>query len=393
MTVPLFSIVMPAYGHEGFVAEAVRSVLGQTCTDLELIVIDDASPDGTWEVVNGFEDPRIVRRRHETNQGAPATLNEAIGMSRGRYVCIINSDDVYHPRRLEAVLGVLEQGAELVGTDIELIDEHSQVIRDKSHWWIEWVDAMKETFAATGDLVTTLLTGNCFLTTSNFCVNRRLLERIGRFNNYRYVHDYEFILRVLADTPEGVRYLADQALLSYRLHGSNTIREDALQANRETFTVLARWLPSFVRGVDRGRIGGLGRHLQKIEGYIEMEIKRASAQELQALREEARARRQLAERRIQDLQSQLTADRERLRNRDVQLERRDAEIARLGADRAGALATVSRLEATVSRLEAALAEKERVISSLYASYSLRVGMAVLYPANVMRRWLTRRASP
>ncbi|MFZ3174895.1 MAG: glycosyltransferase family A protein, partial [Thiobacillus sp.] len=90
-TSPLVSVLMPAYKHAPYVRAAVESVLGQTYGNLELIAIDDASPDATWTVLQSFEDARLRRYRHDANQGAHATLNEALGMARGEFVAIINS--------------------------------------------------------------------------------------------------------------------------------------------------------------------------------------------------------------------------------------------------------------------------------------------------------------
>ena len=133
MSRSLVSVLMPAYNHERYVAAAVESVLSQTYPEWELIVIDDASQDGTWEVLQSFEDERLRLYRHDSNQGAHATLNEALGMARGEFVAIINSDDVFAPARIAACLETLhDTDADLVGSDIVLIDAAGEPVLE--HW-------------------------------------------------------------------------------------------------------------------------------------------------------------------------------------------------------------------------------------------------------------------
>ena len=98
---PMVSVIMPVYNHAGFVAAAISSVLQQTGVELELIVIDDASTDNSWESIAAFSDSRLHRLRHEHNLGAHATLNEGLRQARGEWLAIINSDDLFHPARLQ----------------------------------------------------------------------------------------------------------------------------------------------------------------------------------------------------------------------------------------------------------------------------------------------------
>jgi glycosyltransferase involved in cell wall biosynthesis/FMN phosphatase YigB (HAD superfamily) len=232
---PLFSVLMPAYRHAAYIDEAVQSVLSQTVDDLELIVIDDASPDATWQVLQKhLGDPRLRTFRHASNQGAHATLNEGLQRATGRHIAIINSDDVYPPHRLERCLTALEGGADLVGTDIQLIDDKSVTIT--SHWWIDSFRTIQSVLRDTGDWAATLLFGNLFMTTSNFVLSRDAAERLGPFRDYRFVHDYDYVLRAAG---QGLRlHWINDELLQYRLHPSNTISDAPLLANLECAKLL-----------------------------------------------------------------------------------------------------------------------------------------------------------
>ena len=108
MALPLISVVIPAYNHERYVGAAIESVLGQSCSDLELIVVDDGSTDGTAEVIQGYTDSRL-HYYHQENQDAYNTINRGISLARGRYIAILNSDDIYTTERLETLYSVCEE--------------------------------------------------------------------------------------------------------------------------------------------------------------------------------------------------------------------------------------------------------------------------------------------
>jgi glycosyltransferase involved in cell wall biosynthesis len=110
--VPEFSVVIPSYNHASYLAEAVNSVLNQSLSDLELIVVDDGSTDQSLVVLSGFKDPRL-RIFQQDNQGAHAAINRGLREACGKYLAILNSDDVYHPQRLERADSVLTTQPEL----------------------------------------------------------------------------------------------------------------------------------------------------------------------------------------------------------------------------------------------------------------------------------------
>ncbi|WP_426267393.1 glycosyltransferase family 2 protein [Sphingomonas sp. LHG3443-2] len=101
MGVPAVSVLIIVHNRAGTIAAAVRSVLAQTFTNLELVVVDDGSTDKTAEVVAGFTDPRVRLVRTMPNQGIPLARNRALAEARGRYIAWLDSDDVCHPERLQ----------------------------------------------------------------------------------------------------------------------------------------------------------------------------------------------------------------------------------------------------------------------------------------------------
>lgn len=107
-SVPLVSVCMPVYRSERFIAGAIHSVLFQTFTDFELIVIDDASPDATHEIASAIQDPRLRVYRNDRNLGPEGNWNRALEMARGRYIKVLPGDDTLYPECLEHEVAVLE---------------------------------------------------------------------------------------------------------------------------------------------------------------------------------------------------------------------------------------------------------------------------------------------
>lgn len=98
---PAVTVILNCYNHERYVAEAIKSVLGQTFQDFELILIDNGSTDGSRAVLERYDDPRIRRLFHDENQSLSKRLNEGVAAARGEFVAILYSDDWMLPDKLE----------------------------------------------------------------------------------------------------------------------------------------------------------------------------------------------------------------------------------------------------------------------------------------------------
>ena len=110
---PAVSVVMPVYNAEQFVQEAVESVVAQSLGDFELIIVDDASTDGSGQILSRFGDSRLRQLRNERNLGVAASLNRGIEVSTGRYVARLDADDACAPDRLERQVAFLERHREI----------------------------------------------------------------------------------------------------------------------------------------------------------------------------------------------------------------------------------------------------------------------------------------
>lgn len=127
---PLVSVIMPAYNAEPFIAEAISSVLSQSVRDLELLVIDDCSTDGTYALAMQQKDPRICVLRNDKNSGVANTRNRGIEQARGKYIAFLDSDDIWHPQKLQHQIEKLESaGADLCYCSYAIIGRNGEKSR------------------------------------------------------------------------------------------------------------------------------------------------------------------------------------------------------------------------------------------------------------------------
>ncbi len=124
MTIPTISVILPAYNAERTIEAAVGSILRQTHTQLELLVVDDGSTDSTVELLRRFDDDRLSIIEGGGNQGLPKRLNQLLGLARGDFVARMDADDVAFPRRFEVQLEALERRhLDIIGSAIVVIDD------------------------------------------------------------------------------------------------------------------------------------------------------------------------------------------------------------------------------------------------------------------------------
>lgn len=374
--IPLVSVIMPAYRHERYVGAAIESVLAQTIESWELIVIDDSSPDGTWEQIRRFEDPRITTIRHDANRGAHATLNEGLALGRGRYAAVLNSDDAYAPTRLERTLQHLEEtGADLVGSGVRLVNDEGIPITEAGHPWNEWYEGRLRILRTSEDLVTALLEGNLFVTTSNFVFRRELADCLGGFENLRYTHDYAFALAAATSGESRLAFLADEMLLDYRWHGSNTIREDWWKVAIEEFSVVCRYFPEFFAEASRVRLESGLRHLSSLCPICPD----PDANEMARLQRE-----------VTDWRNQASGLRHHATRLEVEAGALRKDVARLETDVDRYRADVDQYKADLGRLENEVASLRGEVVGLRGSYSFRLGSALLAPVRGLRAMVGRR---
>ena len=128
---PLISVIMPAFNAELYVEEAVRSILDQTFRDFEFIIVDDGSTDRTPEILRTFTDPRIRLLFNERNEGNYPARNRGCWLAQGKYIAVMDADDVALPERLEKQMRFMEENPEILacGTAYRLIGRNKIIVQ------------------------------------------------------------------------------------------------------------------------------------------------------------------------------------------------------------------------------------------------------------------------
>lgn len=209
---PKVSVILPVYNASQYLRAAIESVLGQTVTDFELLVIDDGSTDGSISILRDAADRDTrVSFRSRQNRGLVTTLNELIEWSRGEYLARMDADDICRPLRLEKQIGYLDEHPECVavGSASLIIDPEGMPICEHQYELThEEIDS-----AHTSEMVGSRI---CH---PSVMMRREAIMQVGLYDEqYRYAEDLDLFLRLaeigtLANLPE--------VLLSYRHHLSS----------------------------------------------------------------------------------------------------------------------------------------------------------------------------
>lgn len=203
---PRVTVVMAVYNGAQFLEEAIASVLSQTWRDFELIVVDDASTDGSAAILDKVEDSRVRIIRHSVNAGASLSRNDALVVARGEYIAIMDADDICAPERLARQVEFLDvhPPAGLVGCAVyDNIDANGAVL------YTSFLPDDNE------KIQRSLLQRWCFLH-SSIMFRKSLYQAVGGYRTaFEPAEDHDFVLR-LAEKAQA--HNVDERLVTYRLN-------------------------------------------------------------------------------------------------------------------------------------------------------------------------------
>ena len=185
---PLISVVIPVYNNETTIQETIESVLSQSFSDLELIVINDGSQDSTLKIVSSILDPRLKVFSYP-NAGLAATRNRGVSHASGEYISFIDADDLWTPDKLEAQFKALQANpqAAVAYSWTDWIDESGQFLRPGGH------------ISVKGDVFATLLVRDFVESGSNPLIRAEALAEVGGFDeSLPAVEDWDMWLRLAA---------------------------------------------------------------------------------------------------------------------------------------------------------------------------------------------------
>jgi glycosyltransferase involved in cell wall biosynthesis len=198
---------MPVYNGEKYLKEAVDSVLSQTYTNIELVMVNDGSTDTSKQIIRSYTDPRIRYIENESNGGIVYSRNRGLTESKGQYVATLDCDDIALPERISRQVDFLQNNPEygMCGSFYRTIDSEGNFL-EKIHFPTE-----------NTDIISHLLIGNCFCN-STVMIRRDIAKDLKYREKFDIVEDYELWYRISKRAK--LANLAHEYVL-YRVHGTN----------------------------------------------------------------------------------------------------------------------------------------------------------------------------
>ena len=226
----LVSIILPIYNGEKYMRQSIDSVLAQTYTNWELLIIDDGSTDRTAEIASEYlnKDSRIHYYKNPQNMRLPRTLNRGFSLARGAYLTWTSDDNYYYPTALEQMVTALEaERKDFVFASCDVIDGEGKIVE-----CIMVSDRAKKSIVGSNPV------GACFLYT------RKVYETVGNYDpEMTLVEDFDYWQRICMKFPPAC---ISEKLYAYRWHDgalTSTMRKDTF--NRRLETCLLKNRPGF----------------------------------------------------------------------------------------------------------------------------------------------------
>lgn len=235
MASPAISIILPVYNCGPYVADTVQSLLDQTFTDFELIIVDDGSTDNSWEEICKFTDPRIIALQNEVNKGKIFSLNRGLDQFRGDYYATMDGDDIALPTRLQKQYDYLESHPE-----VTMVTSYLEIFGPAVSQRFGEENLLK----APHDPVESHI--RLLFTNVHYHNNNLIRGSWIRENNIRYrpqdtwIEDYEIWVRLTR--LGGIIHTIPEPLVKYRIHGDQMCLANGREMRAETKRIVLEQL-------------------------------------------------------------------------------------------------------------------------------------------------------
>ena len=200
---PLISVVLPVYNVENYIKECMDSILNQTFQDFEILVIDDCSTDNTINLIESYNDSRIIIKKKPVNKGLIDSLNIGFKLAKGKYIARMDGDDISNLNRFQKQKDILEnnQNIDVCGCWFQEFGKREMVMKHKEKH---------------EEIVAEMLL-SCSMSMASVLINRKAIKDYNFDENKRHVEDYDFWSRVAWSVKF---YNIQEVLYRYRIHES-----------------------------------------------------------------------------------------------------------------------------------------------------------------------------
>ena len=214
--IPEISVCIPAFNHQKYIGACIDSVLHQTLAPSEVVITDDCSTDGTVDVIRTYADPRIRLFRNKVNSGPSVAANNNLRHARGEYICLLASDDMFHPEKLARQADYLRRHPEvgLVFSSHRAVDEDGEPIEDSS-----FASAVVETDRPREAWLAEFFHGVNNLSAPTVMMRREVVERVGNCDP-RLLQAQDFDLWIRAALHFDIHMLPEP-LVEYRVRANH----------------------------------------------------------------------------------------------------------------------------------------------------------------------------
>jgi glycosyltransferase involved in cell wall biosynthesis len=210
---PMVSVLLPVYNSGAYVQSAIESILKQTFSDFELLIINDGSTDNSLSLISSISDSRIRIINNEKNIGLTATLNKGIDLAKGKYIARMDADDISLPGRFEKQVNYLEKNEK-----VSVLATRSELLNTEGEITGEWNDDAKYTEG--NSIHTQMVFSNCIVHPS-VMIRADVLKKF-KYNGYQKgAEDWDLWLRLLSERHK--IHKLNEILLHYRVHPQSTM--------------------------------------------------------------------------------------------------------------------------------------------------------------------------
>ena len=201
---PLISVLMPVYNAEKYLHEAIDSILGQTFSDFEFIIVNDGSTDSSREIILGYKDSRIKYVENEDNLDLAKSLNRGLAEARGEFIARMDADDISLPDRFAIQINIMQTyKVDICSTAVQVVDGNGNII-----------GAICPQNRAESDLAADFLCDSHPFLHPTVMIKRSALEEVGGYNPDRYIEDFDLWVRMFLAGKKAL--VIPEKLLKYR---------------------------------------------------------------------------------------------------------------------------------------------------------------------------------
>jgi glycosyltransferase involved in cell wall biosynthesis len=252
---PLVSVILPVYNGEAYIAECIDSILSQTFSEFELIIINDGSLDKTDEIVNSIKDYRIRYFKFKTNKGITNALNKGLRESKSNYIGRIDADDLMHKDRLKTQFDYLSENPKVgvVASWYKIINAEGMNIGSVDHDLTSTEIKFTLMFKNIIGHPTTMFRKDC-------------LGKLFYRNKYKKCEDYDLWERIISNQKDIV--ILKEYLTKYRLHSNNYSSTLSNEVEDSIAQIISRQLFKYFPSVnDKQMVLHLAKSLNKTTGH------------------------------------------------------------------------------------------------------------------------------